>query len=195
MPLVANLVKRKADANTPVRFGTSPESAVPIRLWLKDPEKVPIRVTDRRKAGDEVRLIPPIAVLVGIIGCGGKDSPSGPSSAGTQPTTLNFSPTVSGPGYVLQDVTVTQSAGQVAATLRWNDSGKDLDLFWTTASCVVEGNGFAGTGCQIISQSISSSGMSETVSGPAAAGSTVRLFTVNFSSAPEPTTLVVVFRP
>lgn len=142
-----------------------------------------------------MRLILPMAFLVGVIGCGGKDAPSAPSSGSTQPTTLNFSPTVSGPGYVLQDVTVTQSAGQVAATLRWNDSGKDLDLFWTSASCVVEGNGFAGSGCAIISQSISSSGQSETVSGPAPAGSTVRLFTVNFSSAPEPTTLVVTFRP
>ena len=76
--------------------------------------------------------------------CGGDDSPSSPSTASTQPTTLNFSPTVSGYGYAIQDVTAFQSAGQVTATLRWNDSRKDLDLYWTNALCVVEGTALGG---------------------------------------------------
>ena len=143
-----------------------------------------------------MRRVLPIVILVGVIGCGGKDSPSGPSSSGTQPTTLNFSPIVAGPGYAIQDVTVPQMAGQVTATLRWTDGGKDLDLHWTNSSCVITNEGeWGGAGCEGISQSISTSGLSETVSGPAAAGSTVRLFTVNYGSAPEPTTLVVTFRP
>jgi hypothetical protein len=95
----------------------------------------------------------------------------------------------------LQDVTVFQSSGQVAATLRWSDSRKDLDLYWTNSLCVIANNNFAGTGCQVISQSTSSSGTLETVSGPAAAGSTVRLFVINLNTAPEPTTLSVTFQP
>ena len=82
-----------------------------------------------------------IAVSLTLGGCGGEGSPSSPSTASTQPTTLNFSPTVAGYGYAIQDVTAFQSAGQVTATLRWNDSRKDLDLYWTNALCVIAGSG------------------------------------------------------
>ena len=136
-----------------------------------------------------------VALSLTFGACGGDDSPSSPSTASTQPTTLNFSPTVSGYGYAIQDVTAFQSAGQVTATLQWNDSRKDLDLYWTNALCVVEGDGFGGTGCQNIARSVSDTGTSETVSGPLAAGSTVRLFVINYSAAPEATTVVVNFRP
>ena len=136
-----------------------------------------------------------VAMSLTLGACGGGDSPSSPSTASTQPTTLNFSPTVAGYGYAIQDVTAFQSAGQVTATLRWNDSRKDLDLYWTNALCVIEGSGFGGTGCQNIAQSLASTGTSETVTGPLAAGSIVRLFIINYDAAPEATTVVVNLRP
>ena len=91
-----------------------------------------------------------VALSVAFSACGGDDSLSSPSTATTQPTTFNFSPTVPAYGYALQDVTVFQSAGQVTATLRWTDSGKDLDLLWTNAFCVVENNDFVGPPCVFV---------------------------------------------
>jgi hypothetical protein len=81
------------------------------------------------------------------------------------------------------------------ATLRWNDSGKDLDLYWTNALCIIANGDFAGTGCQVLNRSVSTTGILETVSGPVAAGSSQRLFVVNFSTAPEATSLVVTLTP
>ena len=123
--------------------------------------------------------------------CG--SSPAGPTTI--QPMTLTFSPTVSGFGYALQDVTIFAAPAQVTATLTWNDSRKDLDLYWTNALCVIANGDFAGTGCLILNRSVSNAGTLETVSGPAAAASTVRLFTINRNAAPEPTTLTVTVRP
>jgi len=60
---------------------------------------------------------------------------------------------------------------------------------------VIEDNDFVGPPCQFIAQSIATTGTSETVSGPVAAGSTVRLFIFNPGAVPEATTLVVNFRP
>ena len=139
-----------------------------------------------------MRLVVIVAALV-LSSCGGGNSPTAPTP---QPTsqTLDFSPTVSGFGFAFQDVTVFQSPVQATATLRWSDSRKDLDLYWTNPLCVIINGAFAGTGCLIVSQSLSRAGTLETVSGPAAAGSTIRLFIVNFSAAPEPTTISVTLR-
>jgi hypothetical protein len=138
------------------------------------------------------RLLLLTATILSMAGCGG-NSPTAPSTP--QPTTLNYSPMVQGLGYALQDVTVFQSPVQVTATLRWSNSGKDLDLYWTNALCVIANGNFAGTGCQVINRSVSPAGTSETVSGPASAGSTVRLFIINYSASPEPTTLAVTIQP
>ena len=121
------------------------------------------------------------------------DNPTGPSIS--SPTTLTYTPTVQGPGYVIQDVTVTQNNAQVVATLRWTDSSKDLDLFWTNALCLVGDGGFVGTGCQVLFQSDAIAGTSEQVTGPGQAGSTIRLFVVNFSDGAEAATLTVVSTP
>jgi hypothetical protein len=138
------------------------------------------------------RLLPLAAIILTVAGCGGKDSPTSPSP---QTTTLNFSPTVSGNGYALQDITVFQFPGQLTATLRWTDSRKDLDLYWTNSLCVIANGDFAGTGCQVLASSTSNSGVLETVGGPVAAGSTARMFIVNFSEASEAATLNVVLQP
>jgi len=140
-----------------------------------------------------LRLVNLFGVVLMAVGCGGGKSPASPSPT-PQPTTLNFSPTVPGFGFAQQDVNIFVS-GQTTATLRWSDSRKDLDLFWTNSLCVIAGGDFAGTGCQIINRSESIAGTLETVSGPAAAGSTVRLFVINYAGAPESTTLTVTVQP
>jgi hypothetical protein len=131
----------------------------------------------------------PLAVLVGLLGCGG--SPSSPSP---QPQTLTFTPTVSGLGFAQQDVSILQPS-QMTATLRWTDGDKDLDLYWTNAQCVIVNASFVGAGCQVLSQSLSTAGTLETVSGPVTSGSIVRLFAINFAAAPEPVTLTVLLQP
>ena len=140
-----------------------------------------------------MRSLLPLAGLILVVACGGKNSPTSPSTP--QPTNLNFSPTVSGGGFAQQDVNIFQAPVQLTATLRWTDARKDLDLYWTNSLCVIANGDFSGTGCQIINRSTSAAGTLETVSGPAAAGSTARLFIINFSAAPEATTLAVVLQP
>jgi hypothetical protein len=134
--------------------------------------------------------------IIGLLGfaCSacGNDSPSAPSPP--QAMTLNFSPTVPGDESILQNVTV-QFSGQMTATLRWNDSGKDLNLVWTNVQCVFERGDFVGMGCQVLNQSALRSGNSETLSGPVAAGSLQRLFIFNFSTTQEATSLEVTLRP
>lgn len=126
--------------------------------------------------------------------CGSDNSPTSPGTT-TQPTTLNFSQVLNGGNYYLQDVTVFQSPGNIRATATWADGRKDIDLYWTNAFCTISNFQFIGTGCQVMLQSIAGSGTSEQVAGPAAAGSTVRLFMINFSSAPETVNLTVTMTP
>jgi hypothetical protein len=127
-------------------------------------------------------------------GCGGTNAIS-PSSTQPQPTVLNFSQTVSGSGYWLQDVTVYSRPVQVDVRLNWTDPRKDLDLYWTNASCSFGTESFVGTGCQILFTSVSSQGTTEGVLGTAAAGATVRLFIFNFAASPEAATVKVTMIP
>lgn len=133
--------------------------------------------------------------LVSASACSGNStalSPS-PTPPPASPTiqTLNYAPTVIEHSFASQDVDIPSSDVRMTADLRWTDSSKNLDLFWTNALCVFVDGDFAGTGCQIVTRSISDAGTQEAVAGPAAAGSTVRLFVINYGGSPEPTTLAV----
>jgi hypothetical protein len=107
---------------------------------------------------------------------------------------FTYAPLVAGLGYYVQDVNVAQGSVQVNSMVTWNDSRKDLNLYWTNSRCEIEAARLVGTGCQVLYQSISSAGTSEQVSGPAAAGATLRFFVINFANGPEPVTLTITFR-
>jgi len=70
-----------------------------------------------------------LSLLVG--GCGGSSSPTSPTP---QPVVVNFSNTVPSGSHWYRDYQTTR-AGKLTLTLRWNDGGKDLDLYLTLQGC------------------------------------------------------------
>ena len=136
-----------------------------------------------------------VTLGLSMTGCGVIGSnPLAPASLPLPPTIFTYAPLVAGLGFYVQDVDVFQSSVQVNSTVRWNDGGKDLDLYWTNSSCQIEAGRLVGTGCQVLYQSTSSAGTSEQVSGPASAGATLRFFVINFANGSEPVTLTITLR-
>lgn len=72
------------------------------------------------------------------------------------------------------DITLL-STGTYEGTLRWEDASIDLDLYMATTAC-----GYPPTGC-VLAVSDQSSGNTEQVSLPVAAGSSYRLWIDNFT--------------
>ena len=118
-----------------------------------------------------------IATLVPA-GCGSSDSPTGPSVGG--PST--FSETLPGTVAVFSESRHAFSApisGNLTLRLTWGDGSVDLDLYLANSSCSM--SLYPLDNCDIVAESIASTGTSETVRRTVAAGQQYQVWVDNLS--------------
>lgn len=148
-----------------------------------------------------------ITAIVGLLACGvtacGKDSPTAPSPATPAPTpappstpapapTSPFAQTFTGnvPNYGESFHRVTAPSGGTANfNLEWNNNAVDLDLGLTTDACV----NFYADSCVHLGDTFGV-GTTEHLARPVAAGTTYRIWVVNYAHQEQPYTLGVTIQ-
>ena len=121
-----------------------------------------------------VRLIAVVSLVLGLVACGG-GSGTGPSGGAKVDQTITGTVDVFGTN--IHTFTTTRS-GRMTITLSWVNSTIDLDLYLTADTCNVYPLFGA---CDVLAQSISGSGTSESVIRTVQNNQRFNIFVDNFS--------------
>jgi len=133
-----------------------------------------------------------LAAMLVVVSAACSSSPTAPD-----PFTDSRSGSVNGSsGSLIQGASVDLTApraGTLTANLAWGSTAVDLDLFLTSNTCA-DITALVNSQCTFLARSDASLGTSERVTQAVTSGQALRLWVLNFSTAPQAFTISVDIR-